>query len=104
MISRGQNSIDGTVSTTKQAGDALASINEAVQAIKDMTMQIATAAEEQSTVVQDITKNIVAIDDLSEKTAKIADDTSGITIRLSDAITAVNQEIGKFQLEEAAEP
>lgn len=103
MISRGQESINGTVSKTKQAGEALSTINESVQAISDMTTQIATAAEEQSTVIQDITKNIVAIDELSEKTAKVADGTLGMTTRLSDAITAVNREIGKFRLEQEAE-
>jgi methyl-accepting chemotaxis protein len=98
MISRGQENISGTVATTKQAGDALATINESVQAISDLTTQIATAAEEQSMVVQDISQNIVAIDELSETTAKIADGTSQLTTELADAIAAVNREIGKFKL------
>lgn len=102
MISRGQDSISETVSTTQQAGDALSTINESVQTINDMTTQIATAAEEQSMVVQDISKNMVAIDDLSEKTAKIADGTSEMTTQLSNAIAAVNREIDKFKLETSA--
>ncbi|MEJ2692407.1 MAG: methyl-accepting chemotaxis protein [Candidatus Thiodiazotropha sp.] len=102
MISRGQESINSTVSTTQQAGEALSTINESVQAIRDMTTQIATAAEEQSAVVQDITKNIVTIDELSDKTAKIADGTSDMTTRLSDAIAAVNREIGNFKFEASA--
>jgi methyl-accepting chemotaxis protein len=103
MITRGQESINSTVATTQQAGEALSTINESVQAIRDMTTQIATAAEEQSAVVQDITKNIVTIDELSDKTAKIADGTSDMTTRLSDAIAAVNREIGNFKFDTAAE-
>jgi methyl-accepting chemotaxis protein len=103
MITRGQESINSTVTTTQQAGEALSTINESVQAIRDMTTQIATAAEEQSAVVQDITKNIVTIDELSDKTAKIADGTSDMTTRLSDAIAAVNREIGNFKFDTAAE-
>ena len=100
MIEKGQGSVVSTVSKAEQAGTALTMITEAVQTISDMTTQIATAAEEQSAVVLDISKNMTRIDNLSARTAKIADGTSGLSTQLSDTILEVNREIQRFRLAE----
>ena len=60
-IVSGQSCSDQSVEKVTQAGAMLAHITEAVEAIRDMNRQIATAAEEQTSVAEDISRNITQI-------------------------------------------
>ncbi|WP_408635723.1 methyl-accepting chemotaxis protein [Pseudomonas cremoris] len=60
-IVSGQSSSDASVEKVAQAGAMLAHITQAVEAIRDMNRQIATAAEEQTSVAEDISRNITQI-------------------------------------------
>ena len=60
-IVSGQSCSDESVEKVTQAGAMLAHITEAVEAIRDMNRQIATAAEEQTSVAEDISRNITQI-------------------------------------------
>lgn len=59
-----------TVTTTTEAGASLDSIMTAVESIRDMNDMIASAAEEQSLVAEEINRNIVNIVDLSQVSAE----------------------------------
>ncbi|GIU14082.1 MULTISPECIES: methyl-accepting chemotaxis protein [unclassified Shewanella] len=61
--------VDDSVSHARGAGEALQSIVTAIATITDMNTQIATAAEEQSTVSEEINANIVNISHAAEQTA-----------------------------------
>lgn len=56
--------------------DSLASISGAVRAINDMNAQIATAAEEQSSVSEEINRKIVNINSLAEQTTNVSEGTA----------------------------
>ncbi|MCX4064434.1 methyl-accepting chemotaxis protein [Pseudomonas sp. S1Bt30] len=60
-IVSGQSCSDDSVEKVTQAGAMLAHITQAVEAIRDMNRQIATAAEEQTSVAEDISRNITQI-------------------------------------------
>ncbi|WP_285428682.1 methyl-accepting chemotaxis protein [Pseudomonas sp. lyk4-R2A-8] len=60
-IVSGQSCSDNSVEKVTQAGAMLAHITRAVEAIRDMNRQIATAAEEQTSVAEDISRNITQI-------------------------------------------
>ena len=60
-IVSGQSCSDNSVEKVTQAGAMLAHITQAVEAIRDMNRQIATAAEEQTSVAEDISRNITQI-------------------------------------------
>lgn len=60
-IVSGQSSSDASVEKVAQAGAMLAHITQAVETIRDMNRQIATAAEEQTSVAEDISRNITQI-------------------------------------------
>jgi methyl-accepting chemotaxis protein len=60
-IESGQSRSNESVDQVTQAGGMLASITEAVEAIRDMNRQIATAAEEQTSVAEDISRNLTEI-------------------------------------------
>nr|WP_322363787.1 methyl-accepting chemotaxis protein [Pseudomonas sp. Teo4] len=70
-----------SVVQVSETADLLGSINQAVEVINEMNIQIASAAEEQSVVSEEVSKNVVAIRDVtrhlaetSERSAKIAAD------------------------------
>ncbi|POF57832.1 chemotaxis protein, partial [Vibrio vulnificus] len=57
------------VERAREANDSLQRIRDAIQRITDMNMQIASAAEEQSLVAEEINNNTVNIKDLSTQVA-----------------------------------
>ena len=60
-IESGQARSDESVEQVTQAGAMLERITSAVEAIRDMNRQIATAAEEQTSVAEDISRNLTEI-------------------------------------------
>ncbi|WP_426136042.1 methyl-accepting chemotaxis protein [Pseudomonas sp. PWP3-1b2] len=60
-IMSGQSCSDESVAKVTEAGAMLTHITQAVEAIRDMNRQIATAAEEQTSVAEDISRNITQI-------------------------------------------
>jgi len=60
-IESGQSRSEESVEQVTQAGAMLERITQAVEAIRDMNRQIATAAEEQTSVAEDISRNLTEI-------------------------------------------
>ncbi|MBB1517779.1 methyl-accepting chemotaxis protein [Aquipseudomonas guryensis] len=60
-IESGQNRSEEGVTQVTEAGEMLQRITGAVEAIRDMNRQIATAAEEQTSVAEDISRNLTEI-------------------------------------------
>ncbi|ANY86245.1 Methyl-accepting chemotaxis protein CtpH [Pseudomonas putida] len=60
-IESGQRRSEEGAEQVEQAGQMLQRITTAVEAIRDMNRQIATAAEEQTSVAEDISRNLVEI-------------------------------------------
>ncbi|USH02847.1 methyl-accepting chemotaxis protein [Grimontia kaedaensis] len=67
---------------SQNASSALMHINEQIVLISDINTQVATATEEQSTVVADINRNIEDINETTQQTA----DTAGNMARASDEL------------------
>ncbi len=76
VMSSSRATTQQTVAKASEAADSLAKIADAVGVISDMNTQIASAAEEQSVVAQEIDMNIVQISDLAESGA---DNTTHVT-------------------------
>ncbi len=64
-IVSGQSCSDESVEKVTQAGAMLAHITQAVEAIRDMNRQIATAAQKQTSVAEDISRNITQITEVA---------------------------------------
>ena len=99
MIEQGRERIANTASKAERAGEALAGITESIQTISAMTTQIATAAEEQSAVVAEISGNVVTIDQLAVQTAGEADGTTDLAERLAEVMAGVTREIKHFHFD-----
>jgi methyl-accepting chemotaxis protein len=86
------------VVSASDAGSSLAGINSAVREIADMTTQIATAAEEQSSVTAEIDKNLVQINTLAMNTAEGASKTALESQRLNQLSIQLRQLVGQFKV------
>ncbi len=87
--------------TVKQAGDAGASLNtitRSVSTINDMNTQIASAAEEQTGVAEEINRNIVDINVISERNAVGATQVLDASKDLNRLTEELNSVVQRFQL------
>jgi len=74
---------ENTVSAAAQAEQAMAKITAMVETITDMNTQIASAAEEQGSVSEEINRNIVNISGLAAKTADSSQETADASRELA---------------------
>ncbi len=83
---------DQSVSDSNRAGEALTEIGQAVESISEMNSLIATAASEQTSVVNEINKNIIAISKVSHQT------TEGTTRTLqeSEGVAKISGELDRM--------
>ena len=68
VMENGQETATQAVKKAGVAGESLDSITHAVNTITQMSTQIATAAEEQTAVSEEINRNVIHISELSEQT------------------------------------
>ncbi|WXL26840.1 methyl-accepting chemotaxis protein [Ectopseudomonas mendocina] len=73
----------GSVEQVEQAVAALQRIGEAVTVITDMNLQIASAAEEQSSVAEEINRNVSAIRDVTESLSGQAQESAQVSQALN---------------------
>jgi len=62
-------SAESAVNASRSVGEALASIVTSVSTIQSMNQQIATAVEEQTSVAEDISENVVSIREVTDQNA-----------------------------------
>lgn len=80
---------DEAVAKAIEAGGALNQIRGAILQISDMNLQIASAAEEQSLVAEEINNNTIKIKDLSQQVSDRADESS---LQMSGQVSKVQQQ------------
>ena len=84
------------VGKAKGAGESLDSITNADNSITQMTTQIATAAEEQSAVSEEINRNVIRISDLSEQTLNGTQMISASSNNVSQSVIRLNNLVKQF--------
>ncbi|ABD79345.1 methyl-accepting chemotaxis protein [Saccharophagus degradans] len=86
------------VDAANNAGAALANITEAVKQIVDLNVQIASAAEEQTTVTEEINRNMVNISEQTEITAESAQSLATAAQELRNLSDNLHQTVGRFKV------
>lgn len=82
VMLKAQNSAETNMDSIENMAENLAEISGAVQTINAMNIQIATAAEEQSAVSEEINRNIVNVNEVSEQTRSRSAETAEEASRL----------------------
>ncbi|WP_421177661.1 methyl-accepting chemotaxis protein [Aeromonas jandaei] len=87
-----------SVEDAESANQSLARINEAIGSISDMATQIAAAAEEQTSVTREISRNTENIRHVSQELAEQANQEAAQAAELKALTERLEQEIGRFRL------
>lgn len=86
--------VKNTVELARKAGIVIENINQEITKISDMSLQIASATEEQNSVTEELNRNIVNINDKSNEVAEGAAQTAKACMelgKLSEHLTQVTQ-------------
>ena len=89
-IEAGQERSDQGVRMVTEAGEMLHDVTRAIEAIRDMNRQIATAAEEQNAVVNDISRNLTEITAIGMTNQENV----GRTTRASELLHTLSADLG----------
>jgi methyl-accepting chemotaxis protein len=87
-----------TLSKASHAGVALNAITQSVSQIRDMNIDIASAAEEQGAVSEEIEKNTVHVRDLSLQNKESTVQTEKTGHELSNISDLIGQLVGRFKV------
>lgn len=93
-----QNRTDESVQHAAKAAEALDAITQAVSVINDMNTQIASAAEEQSAVADDINRNVINIGQVANEVAGGADESSAASADLTKLAEQQRRLINQFKV------
>lgn len=94
----GTKEVASGVELANKAGDSLTQIVSVVANVTDMVQHIATAAEEQSVVADDIAKNVDAVAMISQETSSSVGQASSANQVLSDQVSELRARVQQFKL------
>lgn len=98
VMEQGRGKANDSVAQAKRAGESLHKINRSVASINGMNTQIATAAEEQSMVAEEISRNISHITEASQKAAQGANQTGSASRELVAMANRLQERVEQFRL------
>ena len=97
-IQQGQSVVKTSVEHAEQAGGALTKITASVATVNDMNMQIASAAEEQSSVAEEINQRVLAISDVSREAAEAANHSAAASEELARLAAGLQSLSSQFKV------
>ena len=98
LMEKSQNLASHSVEDAEAASRALDEITRAVGLISDMSTQIAAAAEEQTKVTEEITANVTAIKEVGDELAEGAHNEQQESRRLQEQAADLNEKVARFIL------
>lgn len=98
VMEASQTQAHSGVEQVAQAGASLDAIAGAVGTINDLNTQIASAAEEQSAVAEEINRNIVNISQVADQTSQGAEQTSVASAELARLSAQLQGMVGQFRV------
>jgi methyl-accepting chemotaxis protein len=98
VMEQGRGKAQVSVQQAARAGTSLDTIASAVGAISDMNAQIASAAEEQGAVAEEINRNIANIRQIANQTASGAEQTATASAELAKLAVHLQTHVGRFKV------
>jgi len=97
VMDNGRSRATSSVEQAASAGGSITSISERIDTINDMNNQIASAAEEQTAVAEEINRNISNISHVSEETSIGAKNTADACHELLELANQLRSMVGNFK-------
>jgi methyl-accepting chemotaxis protein len=98
VMNKSQEQAKTSVDHAAQAGESLDSITTAVSEVSDMNIQIATAAEEQSAVAEEINRNVISISQVTSQTADGSEQTASASESMAQLASQLQAVVNTFKL------
>jgi len=98
VMEQGRGRTEESVEKSTRAGSSLEAITAAVSRITDMNLQIASASHQQSTVAEDMARNINQISHVSEETSHGAEQTEQASQQLAHLATELQSLVHQFRV------
>ncbi|RPF12573.1 methyl-accepting chemotaxis protein [Vibrio crassostreae] len=89
---------ENSVGFAEQAHGSLSKITQAITEINDMALQIASAAEEQRAVSEDISRNTQGIKEASDDLAQQAESSRNSSNEMSSAAESMRRDVERFKV------
>ncbi|WP_419811661.1 methyl-accepting chemotaxis protein [Bacterioplanoides sp.] len=97
IIESGAEQASGSMETTRQAHQSLHQVVEAITGITDQISQVATAAEEQSAVSEEISRHLTNIGDATQVLTELALDANNSSNHVTDQLTILDQQLNALR-------
>ena len=97
-ISGGRQQLEHTVVLTQSTSQQLDGVSAVIDNIGNMTLQTATATEEQSQVSGEINRNLMVIDKVAQDTVQSVRKIQNITEQLNNLAQGLERDVNKFQV------
>lgn len=94
----GREEAEVTLQKAGEAGSSLVNITRAIESISSMNTQIATSAQEQSSVANDINQNISSISVLADQSAEGVTHAQGVSGKLSTLSNHLHGLVSQFKV------
>ncbi|MCG8428390.1 MAG: methyl-accepting chemotaxis protein, partial [Chromatiales bacterium] len=98
VMHQGTIEAENSVQQTMKAGESLDGIKQSITTINDMSIQIASAAEEQSAVTQDINNSITEIHKVSSNTSEGISQINTASQSLNSLATQLDNLLHQFKV------
>ncbi|NKF52531.1 methyl-accepting chemotaxis protein [Shewanella sp. WXL01] len=97
-MEKSRNRSQQGVSAVDEASQSLTGISQQIATISDMNIQVAAATEEQSTVVEDINRNVTEINDITQRTADTAQAAAAASESLNQLAGRLDSLVASFKV------
>jgi methyl-accepting chemotaxis protein len=98
VMEQSKNQAEEAVNQSKNTGESLNSILQSIATINQMNELVSISAEEQSSVAEEVSENIVRINSFSEQTVENAQSTAKATQSLSEQAEQLKAIVNEFKV------
>lgn len=98
VMASGAGMASQTLDSARSTGESIRTIAQAVDNITRLNQQIATAAEQQSSVAEDINRNVTSIRDVSDRTAASTQQVASASVELEQMGAGLRQQVAQFEV------
>ena len=98
MMNASNTLAQDTVVLAREVETGLNDVVQTISLIQAMNMQIATAAEEQSSVAEEINRSVLNVRDVAEQSAAAVEETAASTAELARLGNALQSRVSFFKV------